>query len=137
MSGIYVSLPDEVLQSAQRISEKVDVPVAELFAGAIRERYDPELALPADQASELRSLGGLTDKLLWTLALERVPEETEDEMDDLMYRNETGTLNEQESAKLQDYVAWIDFLTIRKGAAAAILTERGFDVREALREKQL
>lgn len=136
MSGIYVPLPDDVLESAQRVAERVDVPVAELFAGAIRERYDPEFALPADQASDLRSLSGLTDGLLWKLALERVPEETEDEMDDLMYRNETGTLSEQESAKLQDYVAWIDFLTIRKGAAASILAERGFDVKAALREKR-
>lgn len=134
MNGVYVPLPDEVLQSAQRVADKVDVPLAELFAGAIRERYDPDFALAADQASELRSLGGLTDKLLWTLALEQVPEETEDEMDELMYRNQTGTLTAEESAKLQDYVGWIDFLTIRKGAAAAILTERGFDIGKTLRE---
>lgn len=135
MNGIYLPLPDEVLQSAQRVAERIDLPLAELLVDAIRERYDPDFALPADQESEIRSLKGLTDRLLLSLALERVPEETVDEMDDLMYRNETGSITDQERAKLEDYVAWLDFLTIRKGAAAAILTERGVRVNEVPQQR--
>ena len=77
----------------------------------------------------------LSDDALWTVAREQMPSACQERMQKLMDGNTQGKLSDEEHGELAQLVEQGQRLTLRKGKAAALLTERGHKVnRQALRE---
>ncbi len=86
--------------------------------------------LPEDEEAELAALGHLSDDALWTIARERMGVEQEERLQLLMDGNSLGTLSDGEFRELGQLVDRGQKLMLRKAAAAALLTQRGFSVNQ-------
>jgi hypothetical protein len=89
---------------------------------------EPLPALPPAEQRELEALLHLSTEALWTIARERMPEDTQARMQTLMAANTQGTLDDAQQSELQLLVEQEQHLGLRRAQAAALLTERGYTV---------
>jgi hypothetical protein len=128
MSDFTLTIPAEVVRLAQRIADEKALPVERVLLDHLKTL--PEHApLPPDEETELAALHQLSDDTLWTIARERLPAHVRARMEVLMEKISRGTVTTEEFEEQSSYVERADRVMVRKAAAAALLTERGYKVR--------
>ncbi|GIK64406.1 MAG: hypothetical protein BroJett018_22000 [Chloroflexota bacterium] len=132
LQTITLQIPEHIYERAQQMAETTDQPLEAVFLHELENAFLPPL--PEDEEAELSALNYLSDEALWTIAREQMPSPRQERMQGLMDGNTKGTLSEAEYQELEHLVEQGQKLMLRKGKAAALLTERGYKVtRESLR----
>ncbi|MBZ0320421.1 MAG: hypothetical protein K8L91_28670 [Anaerolineae bacterium] len=129
---IILQIPEHIYERAQQVAKNTDQPLEAVFLDELENAFLPPL--PEDEEAELSALNYLSDEALWTIAREQMPSPRQERMQVLMDGNTKGTLSKAEYQELEHLVDQGQRLMLRKGKAAALLTERGYKVtRESLR----
>lgn len=122
---ITITLPDNLRQELEHLAAAN----SKSLETVVLERL--QYTLPDDIQSELNALQYLSDDALWTIAREQMPQDSQIRADELMRRNNFGTISSEEYAELEQYVERGDRLMLRKAEAAVLLGKRGYSFTQA------
>lgn len=123
--AITITIPDNLRQELEQVAEAK----SKSLETVVLERL--QASLPEDIQNELDALQYLSDDALWTIAREQMPQESQVRADELMTRNNFGTITPEESIELAQYVVRGDRLMLRKSEAAVLLKKRGYAFTQA------
>jgi len=122
---ITLTLPDDVLQPVLRVAQATKRSVEELLVTALQAALPTLEDLPPDVVQHLVALESLDDQALWRVMLETVPLDQQDQLHDLLLRNQAGMLTKSEHEQLAVLQQQADLVMLRKGRAAVLLRFRG------------
>ena len=122
---ITLTLPDDVLQPAQRVAQATKQSVEELLVTALQAALPTLEGLPPDVMQDLTALESLDDQALWQVMLEMVPLDQQNQLHDLLARNQAGLLIDSEREPLAILQQQADLVMLRKARAAVLLRFRG------------
>ena len=120
-----LTLPDDVLQPVLRVAQATKRSVEELLVTALQAALPTLEDLPPDVVQHLVALESLDDQALWRVMLETVPLDQQDQLHDLLLRNQAGMLTKSEHEQLAVLQQQADLVMLRKGRAAVLLRFRG------------
>ena len=122
---ITLTLPDHILQPAQRVAHATEQSVEELLVTALQAGLPTLEGLPPDVVQHLVALESLDDQALWRVMLETVPLDQQHQLHDLLLRNQAGMLTDAEREQLAIVQQQADLVMLRKARAAVLLRFRG------------
>jgi hypothetical protein len=122
---VTLTLPDNFFQPIQRAARATNQPVEELLLTALQASLPSLEGLPPEAERNLVELELLDDQALWRVMLETVPAEDQDQLDELLSRNQNGALTEKEREQLTALQRRADLVMLRKARAAVLLRFRG------------
>jgi hypothetical protein len=122
---ITLTLPDNVLQPMQRVAQATKQSVEELLVTALQAALPTLEGLPLRIVQHLVALESLDDQALWRVMLENVPLDQQNQLHDLLLRNQAGTLTDAEREQLAIVQQQADLVMLRKARAAVLLRSRG------------
>jgi len=122
---ITLTLPDDVLQPAQRVAQATQQSIEELLVTALQAALPTLKGLPPDVIQNLTALESLNDQALWQVMLETVLLDQQHRLHDLLARNQEGTLSDSEREQLAILQQQADLVMLRKARAAVLLRFRG------------
>lgn len=122
---ITVNIPDDISEQVRQIADENQQSLEDILIEHLRT-----LTLPEDIQSELDALKHLSDDALWTIAQEQMPQKVQRRADELMTRNNQGSITEEELIELEKLAERADSLMLRKAEAASILQKRGYIFRQ-------
>lgn len=91
--------------------------------------WPPQPRLPDDVEAELAALPSLSDEVLWLLARSTLTLEEQNTLAFLNSTAKTRTLDPAETERLETLLDLYDRMLVRRAQAAAILQQRGYDLR--------
>ena len=93
MSDYTLVISENLHDKARRIAEQTARPVDELIRARLEESFNSiPLDLADDERAELNALTHLSNDTLWTIAREQMPSVQQDVMQELMDKNNFGTI---------------------------------------------
>ena len=122
---ITLTLPDDVLQSVQRVAQATQQSVEDLLVIALHAALPSLAGLPPPVVENLTALESLDDQALWAVMLETVPHDLQRRLHDLLARHQEGTLTDAEREQLAILQGQADLVMLRKARAAVLLRFRG------------
>ena len=122
---ITLTLPDNILQPAQRVAQATKQSVEDLLVTALQAALPTLEGLPPDVVQHLVALESLDDQTLWRVMLETVPRDQQHQLHDLLLRNQAGMLTDTEREQLAILQQQADLVMLRKARAAVLLRFRG------------
>jgi len=122
---ITLTLPDDVLQPAQRVAQATKQSVEELLVTALQAVLPTLEGLPPSVVQHLVALESLDDQTLWRVMLETVPLAQQHQLHDLLIHNQAGMLTDAEREQLAILQQQADLVMLRKARAAVMLRFRG------------
>ena len=122
---ITLTLPDNILQPAQRVAQATRQSVEELLVTALQAALPTLEGLPPDVVQHLVALESLDDQTLWQVMLETVPLDQQHQLHALLLRNQAGMLTDAEREQLAILQQQTDLVMLRKARAAVLLRFRG------------
>ncbi len=122
---ITLTLPDTILQPAQRVAQATKQSVEELLVTALQAALPTLEGLPPDVVQHLVDLESLDDQALWRVMLATVPLDQQHQLHDLLLRNQAGMLTDAEREQLAILQQQADLVMLRKARAAVLLRFRG------------
>jgi hypothetical protein len=127
---MMLPIPDHMYDRLMQIAEETSQPVEEVVLQRLESGLiEPFASLPLDEQAELRALTNSSDEALWTIARDQMASDLQARMQMLMDKNNFGTISSEEYDELSTLVEEGQRLMLRKGQAAALLTRRGYDLR--------
>jgi hypothetical protein len=130
MSDHVLTVPESVYVRASQIAAETSRSPDQVLIAHLYTLETSFANLPVDEQRELEALASLSNDALWTIAREQMPQEVQARMEELMEKNSTGELTEEELQKLFVFVARGNRMMVRKAEAAGILMERGLIFRQ-------
>jgi hypothetical protein len=122
---VTLTLPDRLYEPVKRIAQATNQPLEAVLLTALQASLPPLEGLPAGLANELAELAALDDDALWDVMFEQVPEEEQEEIEDLLHQNQAGTSSETDRERLTELQQGADRVMLRKAHAAVLLRFRG------------
>ena len=122
---ITLTLPDNILQPAQRVAQATKQSVEELLVTALQAALPTLEGLPPAVVQHLVALESLDDQTLWRVMLETVPLVQQHQLHDLLLRNQVDMLTDAEREQLAILQQQADLVMLRKARAAVLLRFRG------------
>lgn len=127
--AVTLPVPDYIYDRARRIAEDTSQSIEAVLLQQLHDALsEPLPTLAPEERRELEALIYLSDDALWTIAREHMPADRQARLQALMDGNSQGTLAETQRAELEALVVQGQQLSLRKAQAAALLTERGYQV---------
>jgi predicted transcriptional regulator len=123
--AVTLTLPDRLYEPVQRIAQATNQPLEAVLLTALQASLPPLEGLSADIANELAELEVLDDEALWGVMFEQVPEDEQEEIEDLLHRNQAGTSSEADRDQLIVLQHRADRVMLRKARAAVLRRFRG------------
>jgi hypothetical protein len=129
MSEHMISIPNTLYEKAQHLAQQTSQSVDDVICTRLEGALDqPMLDLPSDERAELQAMSYLSDDTLWTIAREQMQPELQNLLSQLMDKNSTGAISEEEFRDLSELVERGQRLTLRKAQAMKLLLDRGYSV---------
>ena len=129
MSDYTISIPDALYEKAQCLATQTSQSVDDIICAWLEGVSDqPMLDLPSDERIELQAMSYLSTDALWTIAREQMQPELQASLSQLMEKNSTGTISEEELGELSDLVERGQRLTLRKSQAMKLLLKHGHSI---------
>lgn len=122
---ITLTLPQTLYAPLQRMAEATHQPVQDLLLQALEASLPSLEGLPTDVVRELSNLETLDDDALWQVMLERMPERSSNELNDLLLQNQAGILAPPQHTQLEQLQDKAERLALRKARSAVLLRFRG------------
>ncbi len=125
--AVTLQLPDDIYRRLQLMAQATSQPLEDVAFQAIQGNLPPLTDdLPIEWRDELGSLQSLSDEALWGITKESLPTEQWDRHQQLLERNQTGTLTNIEQEELAQLRAVTDYFVFRRSYSLALLKWRGF-----------
>lgn len=126
---ITLQLPDRLYQRLINTAQAIQRPLEEVIVHALEVGSPPDWDdVPAEFQADLAALDRLDDATLWQIARSRKTVEEMAGYDDLLERNQEGTLTDSERLELMALRQAADRFMLCKAQAAVILRWRGHQV---------
>lgn len=126
---LTLTLPDAIFDPIRQIAEATSQSVEQVVIGQLRSVTEgSELSLPPDEEAELAAFRFLSDDVLRMIVREQMPRRDQERMDELMTRNNLGTITPDEYQELSEWVERGQRLMLRKAWAADVLMNRGYSI---------
>jgi hypothetical protein len=122
---ITLTLPDNIVQPAQRLAQATKQSVEELLVTALQAALPTLEGLPPAVVQHLVALESLDDQTLWRVMLETVPLVQQHQLHDLLSRHQAGMLTDAKREQLAILQQQADLVMLRKARAAVLLRFRG------------
>ncbi len=120
-------LPEDIYRRLQLMAQATSQPLEDVAFQAIQGNLPPVIDdLPAEWRDELASLEELSDEALWAITKEPLSAGQWDRHQQLLGRNQAGTLTHAEQEELAHLRTVTDFFVFRCSYSLALLKWRGF-----------
>ena len=128
MQTFTLNLPNLLGTRIQRLAHKFKKTEQEILLDAITTALPPLVGVVPELADELAELTFLNDATLWRIARSTLPQEQYNQMDELLARKGQGQIIATEQQTLDELVEQSQNLTLKRGQAAVLLQQRGYDL---------
>jgi hypothetical protein len=128
---IILTVPEEIAERARQIAETTAQSAEAVLIDHLQSLSSPLPTLPPDEQAELAALHNLSDDALWTMTRAQMPDDVQARAQQLMDRNTSGQMTDEERTELAGLAQRADRLMLRKAEAAAILRQRGHHLTQA------
>jgi hypothetical protein len=129
VQGINLELPPALYQRLVEIAEASRQPLTDIVIQSIQTGLPPGLEHVPDRfRDDLKALNQLSDDLLLDVVNRDLAEEKAELYEQLLAKNQQGTLAENERQTLDTLREEADLLMLRRAYAAALLKWRGHRV---------
>jgi hypothetical protein len=126
---VTLPVPDYIYDRARQIAAGTSQSIEAVLLQQLQDAFaEPLPDLPPEEQRELEALVSLSVDALWTIARAQMPEDRQVRLRALMHANSQGVLDDVERRELEALVDQGQRLSLRKAQAAALLTERGYQV---------
>lgn len=127
--SITLDLPETILKQLENTSRTQQRSVGEVIREIVIQNWQSLPRLPDDVEAELAALPSLSDEVLWLLVRSTLTAEEQRALAFLNSAAKTRTLESAETERLETLLALYDRMLVRRAQAAAILQQRGYDLR--------
>ncbi|NJN90610.1 MAG: hypothetical protein HC840_19220 [Leptolyngbyaceae cyanobacterium RM2_2_4] len=129
---VTLQIPDLIYQRLVNTANATGRSLEEVMLHALKVGSPPDWDnVPDEFKADLAALDRLEDEALWKLATARKTSEEMARYNELLDRNQDGTLSNAERLELVDLRSQADRFMLRKAQAAALLHWRGHHVPNA------
>ncbi len=122
---ITLHLPENFLQPLERTMRATKQPLEQLLLTALQNALPPLDGLPSDTIANLEDLELLEDERLRAVLLEMVPEQLQQNISELLQKQQLEPLAKAEQEQLTMLQKRADMVMLRKARAAVLLRFRG------------
>lgn len=122
---VTLTVPESVLHPLRRTAAAINQPVEELLLMALQNALPPLDGLLEDVRQNLTELELLDDEWLWRVMLETVPSDEQQQLEQLLLRQQAEQLDEATARQLAGLQQRADLVMLRKARAAVLLRLRG------------
>jgi hypothetical protein len=126
--SVTVDVPEILFRRIERTAKGLNQPMSQALLKIVESNLPSLDKVPAQYRTELEAMESWTDQHLWRAVRETMPDHTQVELNELLWRNKAGTLNSAEQARLDELHHESDRFMLRKSYALALLKWRGNQV---------
>jgi hypothetical protein len=126
--SVTVDVPEILFRRIERTAKGLNQPMSQALLKIVESNLPSLDKVPAQYRTELEAMESWTDQQLWRVARETIPDRTQVELNELLWRNKADALNSAEQARLDELHHESDRLMLRKSYALALLKWRGNQV---------
>jgi len=128
MQTVTLELTEVVYQNAQRLARASHKSVEVILQDSIAHTLPPLDDVSPDEAGQLAQLALLDDASLWREARQMLTSEQEQDLRDLLHRQDESALTPKQRTRLEQLMDSYGRLTVRKPHAYLLLARRGYRV---------
>ncbi|MCO5186420.1 MAG: hypothetical protein M9941_17010 [Anaerolineae bacterium] len=126
LQTITINLPQSLFQSAEKIAQITQRPLDEVVRDSLTHTLPPLDDVAAEDMEMLARLSTLDDTALWRKAEQQLTSAEQDEMQQLLERQSSDSLQQEESERLAALMDEYGRLLVQKAHAWLLLARRGY-----------
>ena len=123
--SVVLELPDELFRRIERVAKGLNQPMTQVLMKIVENSLPSLDKTPEEYRAELEAMETWTDEDLWRVSREGMPSDLQQELSDLLRKNEHGPLYPAEEARLDFLHGQANRLMLRKSYALTLLKWRG------------
>ena len=128
MQTVTLELTEVVYQNAQRLARASPKSVEVILQDSTAHTLPPLDDMSPDEAGQMAQLALLDDASLWREARQMLTREQEQDLRDLLHRQDESALTPKQRTRLEQLMDSYGRLTVRKAHAYLLLARRGYRV---------
>ena len=129
--SITLDLPDDLYERVHQVAAQSQRPVERVVLESLRLLFVPPSS--ADLATSLATLSGYTDAQLWAVVYQRLAWPQSQRLHELSAKNKLERLTEDEQRELEDLLVSNDRAMLLRSEALRLLKHRGYDTEAYLK----
>jgi len=122
---ITLNVPDNFYDPIKRMAEAMAQPIESVLLKALQSSLPPLEGLSREITQELTQLEILDNNALRQLLLKTVPKKQQQELEELLHKNQLEKLHKTEEKLLADLQNTVNKIMLQKARAAVLLRFRG------------
>lgn len=123
--SVVLELPEELFRRIERAAKGLNQPMSQALVQIVEKGLPSLDKVPQQYRAELEAMETWTDEDLWRVLREAMPSDLQQELSDLLRKNERGSLDPAEEARLDFLHGQANRLMLRKSYALTLLKWRG------------
>ena len=123
--SVVLELPEELFRRIERAAKGLNQPMSQALVQIVEKGLPSLDKVPQQHRAELEAMETWTDEDLWRVSREGMSSDLQQELSDLLRKNERGPLDPVEEARLDFLHAQANRLMLRKSYALTLLKWRG------------
>lgn len=125
---LTLELPADVYEHIRRAAKATNQPVEKALVNIVRAATPSLEKVPSEYRPELEAMEDLGDEELWILSRSHLAPAKQRRLDNLLDKNQRGTLTDRDGHVLRELRADADRLMLQRSYAALLLKYRGHRV---------
>jgi hypothetical protein len=130
--SITLDLPEDLYEHVQQVAAQSQRPVERVVLESLRLLFVPPPS-SVDLATSLAALSGYTDQQLWAIVYQRLAWPQSQRLHELSVKNKLERLTEDEQRELEDLLVSNDRAMLLRSEALSQLKHRGYDIEAYLK----
>jgi hypothetical protein len=130
--SITLDLPDDLYEQVRRVAAQSQRPIERVILESLRLLFVPPPS-SADLATSLAALPGYADAQLWATVYQRLAGPQGQRLHELSAKNKLERLTEEEQRELEDLLGSNDRAMLLRSEALRLLKDRGYDIEAYLK----
>lgn len=123
--SVTVELPEVLFRKIERAAKGLNQPMPQALLKIVESGLPSLDRVPAGHRSELEAMETWSDQQLWRVAREALPADQQQDLSELLGKNQQGELSATQEARLDALHGQTNRLLLRKSYALALLKWRG------------
>ena len=123
--SVVLELPETLFRRIERAAKGLNQSMPQALVKIVENSLPSLDKVPQQYRAELEAMETWTDEDLWRVSREAMPSDLQQELSDLLRKNERGSLDPAEEARLDFLHGQANHLMLRKSYALALLKWRG------------
>jgi hypothetical protein len=129
--SITLDLPEDLYEQVRQVAAQSQRPMERVVLESLRLLFVPPSS--ADLATSLATLSGYTDAQLWAVVYQRLAWPQSQRLHELSAKNKLERLTEDEQRELEDLLVSNDSAMLLRSEALRLLKHRGYDTEAYLK----